>query len=67
MADRPGALERVFGGVAGLARALRRRGHERTGGVVPQGTLGAIRPPLAAYDGGSLGVAGPSTVPLLRP
>ena len=65
--DRPGALERIFDSLSGLARALRHRGHEQAGGVVPHGTLGAFQPPLSPSSGAPLGIAGPNTVPLLRP
>ena len=61
---RPSMLERVLDG---FARALRRRERKQAGGVVPQGTLGAIRPPFSSYDSALLDVAAQNTVPLLRP
>ena len=66
-ADSPSALERMLGGLAGLTRALRRRASEQVSGIIPQGALGATRPPLSLYDDTRPGVAAPNTVPLLRP
>jgi len=66
-ADSPGALERMLGSLAGLTRVLRRRAREQVSGIMPQGTLGATRPPRSIYEGAAPGMAAPNTVPLLRP
>src|SRR5215813_6153625 len=64
-ADSPSALERMLGSLADLTRVLRRRAREQVNGIMPQGTLGATRPPRSIYEGTPPGMAAPNTVPLL--
>ena len=59
----PNAAERVLGGLADLARALGRNMRVSGSGVLPQGTLGVIRPAPSFYDGSAPGASGSRMMP----